>query len=43
MKGVVATASRYDKDGIEIQFLNNKQSGTVKVCSGRCETLEGVV
>lgn len=42
MKKVVHKASEYDDDGIEIQFLNSRNSGIVKVCLGNRETLRGV-
>ena len=34
LKGVVEKAIQYDKNGIEIQFLNSGERETVKVRSG---------
>ena len=36
MEGVVEEAVKYDKNGIEIQFLNNPESRNIKVRSVLC-------
>lgn len=44
MTGVVEKAIQYDKDGIEIYFLNGKEKGTtVQVCPRDYLTLNGAV
>lgn len=37
MKGVVTEAAKYDKNGIDIRFLNNHRSKTIKVRPCYCE------
>ena len=38
MRGVVKQAIKYDRDGIEIQFLNDPNVSTLKVRLLYCET-----
>ena len=42
MKGVVLEAVKYDSNGIEIQFLNNRDSRNIKVRSCYREALKVV-
>lgn len=43
MKKVVEKASQYDRNGIEIRFLNTTEWGVVKVCLGNRKTCGDVV